>query len=94
MNISFVVIAPEENPIVLNSVASLSENTVYVQKNSIIEKYLTSLGGIDIKTYEELVQDTKKFREEIKVNKYELAERNLLYYGCVQHFCRCWSYFL
>ena len=51
MNISFVVIAPEENPIVLNSVASLSENTVYVQKNSIIEKYLTSLGGIDIKTF-------------------------------------------
>jgi len=51
MNISFVVIAKEENPTVLNSVASLSEKTIYVQKNSIIEKYLTSLGGIDIKTF-------------------------------------------
>ena len=51
MNISFVVIAQESNPLVMNSVASLSENTIYVQKNSIIEKYLTSLGGINIKTY-------------------------------------------
>lgn len=51
MNISFVVIAQESNPLVMNSVATLSENTVYVQKNSIIEKYLTSLGGINIKTY-------------------------------------------
>lgn len=51
MNISFVVITQESNPLVMNSVATLSENTVYVQKNSIIEKYLTSLGGINIKTY-------------------------------------------
>ena len=59
MNISFVVIAPEENSLVMNSVATLSQNTVYVQKNSIIEKYLTSLGGIDIKTYE-TEKDLKK----------------------------------
>jgi ABC-type amino acid transport substrate-binding protein len=51
MNISFVVVAPEANSLVINSVATLSQNTIYVQKNSIIEKYLTSLGGINIKTY-------------------------------------------
>ena len=51
MNISFVVVARESNSLVMNSVATLSENTIYVQKNSIIEKYLTSLGGINIKTY-------------------------------------------
>ena len=51
MNISFVVVAPESNSLVINSVATLSQNTIYVQKNSIIEKYLTSLGGINIKTY-------------------------------------------
>lgn len=51
MNISFVVVAQESNSLVMNSVATLSQNTVYVQKNSIIEKYLTSLGGIDIKTF-------------------------------------------
>lgn len=63
MNISFVVIAQESNPLVMNSVATLSENTIYVQKNSIIEKYLTSLGGINIKTYsneKELKKISKK----------------------------------
>ena len=51
MNISFVVVAPESNSLVINSVSTLSQNTIYVQKNSIIEKYLSSLGGINIKTY-------------------------------------------
>ncbi len=59
MNISFVVVAPESNSLVMNSVATLSQNTIYVQKNSIIEKYLSSLGGIDIKTYE-TEKDLKK----------------------------------
>ncbi len=51
MNVSFVVTATESNPLVMNSIVSLSGKTVYVQKNSIIEKYLNSLGGINIKTY-------------------------------------------
>mgnify|MGYP003301302184 CR=1 FL=1 len=37
MNISFVVTATESNPLVMNSISSLSGKTVYVQKNSIIE---------------------------------------------------------
>ncbi len=52
MNISFVVIAEESNPLVMNSVTTLAGKTIYVEKNSILEKYLTTLGGIDIKTYE------------------------------------------
>lgn len=51
MNVSFVVVATESNPLVMNSIVSLSGKTVYVQKNSILEKYLNSLGGINIKTY-------------------------------------------
>lgn len=51
MNISFVVIAKEENPLVINALSSINGKDVYVQKNSILEKYLTSLGGINIKTY-------------------------------------------
>ncbi len=51
MNVSFVVVAKEENNTILNSVKSLSGKTVYVLKNSILEKYLNSLGGIDVKTY-------------------------------------------
>lgn len=59
MNISFVIAAPESNPLVINSISSLTDKTVYVQKNSILEKYLTSLGGIKIKTYED-EKDIKK----------------------------------
>ena len=51
MNISFVVIAKEENPLVINALSSINGKDVYVQKNTILEKYLTSLGGINIKTY-------------------------------------------
>lgn len=51
MNISFSVIAPEENSLILNSTSSLTDQTVYVLKNSILEKYLNNLGGINIKTY-------------------------------------------
>ena len=77
MNISFVVIAPEANSLVMNSVATLSQNTVYVQKNSIIEKYLTSLGGIDIKTYE-TEKDLKKISR--KDNLIVLDKEEFNYY--------------
>lgn len=64
MNISFVVVAPEASSLVINSVATLSQNTIYVQKNSIIEKYLTSLGGINIKTYANEKELKKVVRKE------------------------------
>lgn len=63
MNISFVVIANESNPLIINSISSLSGKTVYVQKNTIIEKYLTTLGGINIKTYNE-EKDLKKIAKD------------------------------
>jgi diguanylate cyclase (GGDEF)-like protein len=52
MNISFVVIANEKNPFLMNSITSLIDQTVYVQKNTLLEKYLNSIGGVNIKTYE------------------------------------------
>ncbi len=64
MNISFVVAAPESNPLVMNSIASLNGKTIYVQKNSIIEKYLSSLGGIDINTYEDAKELKKIARKD------------------------------
>ena len=50
-NISFVIVADESNQTLVNSMTSLTGKTVYVLKNSILEKYLSSLGGISIKTY-------------------------------------------
>ncbi len=51
MNISFVVIAPEENSLIINTINSLNNQEVYVSQNSILEKYLKTIGGIDVKTY-------------------------------------------
>lgn len=51
MNITFVIASKENNDLVINSIRSLTNKTVYVLKNSLLEKYLTSLGGINIKTY-------------------------------------------
>lgn len=59
MNISFSIIAPEENPLILNSISSLTDKTVYVLKNSLLEKYLSNLGGINVKTY----QDEKELKK-------------------------------
>ena len=58
-NIEFAVVAKESNPLVINSINSLSDKKVYVLKNSILEKYLNSIGGVDVKTYE-TERDLKK----------------------------------
>ena len=57
--VSFAIVAKEDNPLVITTVSSLANKTVYVLKNSILEKYLTSIGGVDIKTYEN-TKDLKK----------------------------------
>ena len=51
MNISFVVVAAENNPFLMNSITSLIDQTVYVQKNTLLEKYLNSIGGVNVKTF-------------------------------------------
>lgn len=50
-NISFDIVTREEDDLVINSINSLSDKSVYVLKNSILEKYLNSIGNINIKTY-------------------------------------------
>lgn len=50
-NISFNIVAREDDDLVINSINSLSDKNVYVLKNSILEKYLNSIGNINIKTY-------------------------------------------
>ena len=89
MNISFVIIANEKNPLLINSISSLEGKTVYVQKNSLIEKYVSSLGGITVKTYEnakELKKISKKdniiFLDEEVFNYYKksfLADHSVRY---------------
>jgi len=59
MNISFVIVAKENNDTIINSLSSLTNKEIYVQGNSLIEKNISSLGGIDLKTYEN-EKDLKK----------------------------------
>ena len=77
MNISFVVVANEANPLVVNTVSSLSGQTVYVMKNSLLENYLSTVGGINIKTYESQ-KELKKIAK--KDNIIVLDKENYNYY--------------
>lgn len=49
--ISIDVIAKNDSDIVIKSINSLKNKTVYVQENSIIYNYLESIGNINIETY-------------------------------------------
>ncbi len=57
--ISFVVVAPEESSLVINSVGALGNTPIYVLKDSILEKHLDSVGGLNVKSYEN-TSDLKK----------------------------------
>ncbi len=75
-NIEFAVVAKESNPLVINSINSLSDKKVYVLKNSILEKYLNSIGGVDVKTYE-TERDLKKIARK---DNYILMDLNTFNY--------------
>ena len=81
-NIAFAVIAREDNPLIINSINSLSGKKVYVLKNSILEKYLNSIGGVDIKTYE-TERDLKKIANKdsfivMDLNTYNYYNKKIL----------------
>ena len=83
INISFVVAARKENSTVINSITSLSGKTVYVQKNSLIEKYLNNLGGINVKSYEnekDLKKIAKSNKEKIINSLIVIDKENFNYY--------------
>lgn len=60
MDIKYYVIASRKNDIVVNSLNSLQNQTVYVMQDSIIYENLKNINGIDLKTYKK-VSDLKKF---------------------------------
>lgn len=84
-NISFAIIAKEDNPVVINSINSLTDQTIYVLKNSILEKYLNGIGGIKVKTYAD-DKDLKKISK--KDNLIIIDENSFNYYnkGILSHY--------
>ena len=59
MDLKYYVIASRKNDIVVNSLNSLQNQTVYVMQDSIIYENLKNINGIDLKTYKK-VSDLKK----------------------------------
>ena len=59
MDIKYYVIASRKNDIVVNSLNSLQNQTVYVMQDRIIYENLKNINGIDLKTYKK-VSDLKK----------------------------------
>lgn len=59
MDIKYYVIASRKNDMVVNSLNSLQNQTVYVMQDSIIYENLKNINGIDLKTYKK-VSDLKK----------------------------------
>lgn len=59
MDMKYYVIASRKNDIVVNSLNSLQNQTVYVMQDSIIYENLKNINGIDLKTYKK-VSDLKK----------------------------------
>ncbi len=62
----FSIVANKENKLVTNSIYSLTGETVYVQKNSLIESYLKTVGGIKLKTYNN-EKDLKKLNKQDEI---------------------------
>ena len=61
-NIKFVIVASQDDRTVINSVNSLNDETVYVLKNSLLEKYINNLGNMKVKTY----SNDKELKKAIK----------------------------
>ena len=59
MDIKYYVIASRKNDIVVNSLNSLQNQTVYVMQDSLIYENLKNINGIDLKTYKK-ISDLKK----------------------------------
>ena len=72
--ISFVVIAPEDSNIVINSVGALGNTPIYVLKDSILEKYLDNVGGLKVKSY----RDNSDLRKIVN-KKYVIAMDKLTF---------------
>ena len=75
-NIKFVIVANEEDRTVINSVNSLNDKTVYVLKNSLLEKYLLSLGNMDVKTY----SSEKELKKAVKGDNLVLIDKETYNY--------------
>ena len=76
MNVSFVVVAPSSDNLLINSLSSLKEKTIYVEKNSLLETYLSTWSGLEIKTY----GNEKDLKKIIKKENYIVMDKDTFIY--------------
>ena len=81
-NVSFDIIAKQNNDLIVNTIYSLKNKTVYVLKNSILEQYLNTIGNIHVKTYQNERELKKIIRKEkivaIDSTSYDYYKENIL----------------
>ncbi len=77
--VSFVVASLKDDVSVVNSLNSLINKTVYVEENSKLQEYLSTIKGINLKTYETL----KDFKKQVKKEKdyYLVMDKNVFTYN-------------
>ena len=75
-NISFVIADSEENRTIINSLNSINDKTIYVLKNSLLEKYVKSLGHTNIKTY----SNEKELKKAIKKKELIIVDKETFNY--------------
>ena len=80
--ISFDIIAKNDNNLVVKNINSLKNKTVYVAENSLLEKYVKSIGNINIETYSSNDKLKKLGKEDVIIiidsNVYDYYEHDLL----------------
>lgn len=74
--ISYVVVAPSKDNFLINNISSLKGKTIYVEKNSLLEKYLSSKEGVNIKTY----NDEKSLKKISKKENYICIDKDTFAY--------------
>ena len=82
MLVSYVLVAPQNNSIVLHSLTSLNGKTIYVEEQSRIAVMLQQIGGIKLETYKNQKELKKIIKNEgliaMDPNEYESYKENLL----------------
>lgn len=75
ININYSILADKEDDIVVKSLKSLNNVTVYVEENTVIYDYLKANSNINLKTY----KDLKELKKLIKKQEIVVVDNNVYY---------------
>lgn len=77
INIAYDILTKENDNMVINSIESLRNKTVYVKSNSLLSTYLADLGFLDVKTY----KNDKELKKVLKNNNIIIVDHQIYSYN-------------